>query len=175
MSGRAARPVFLVGFMGSGKTAAGRALADLLGWDFVDTDELVVQREGRAIERIFEESGEGRFREAEWQALRSLSGLERAVVATGGGLFLGVPQRAFMKREGTTVWLDVPFDVARARVGAGRGRPLWTPDGDDVAFRAFFERRRAVYALADIRVDAAAGDPAGLARRIAERVFPLRH
>lgn len=160
--------------MGSGKTAVGRALADFLGWDFIDTDELVVEREGRAIERIFEESGEGRFREAEWQALRSLAGRERAVVATGGGLFLGVRQRAFMKREGTTVWLDVPFHVVRARVGAGGGRPLWTPGEDEVAFRAFFERRRAAYALADVRVDAAAGGPVELARRIAGRVCPPR-
>lgn len=175
MSGFSVRLVFLVGFMGSGKTAAGRALADLLGWEFADTDELVVEREGRPIERIFEESGEGRFREAEWQALRSLAARERLVVATGGGLFLGVPQRAFMKREGTTVWLDVPFAVARARVGAGSGRPLWVPNEDEVAFRAFFERRRAAYALADFRVDASAGGPAQVARRIADRVFPRRH
>lgn len=147
------RPVFLVGFMGSGKSTIGATLARRLGWSFLDTDALVEERAGRAIEAIFRESGEGRFREMEWDALRSLEGARRAVVATGGGLFLGVAQRSFLRREGTTVWLDVPLEAARERAGDPAVRPLWR-EADPVAFRAFFERRRATYALADVRVDA---------------------
>jgi shikimate kinase len=169
------RPVFLVGFMGSGKSATGRELARIVGFEFVDTDELVVASEGRPIEEIFRESGEGAFREAEWRALRSVAGRRGLVVATGGGAFLGTVQRSFMKSEGTTVWLDVPYEVARTRVGPGAGRPLWNPEQDEIAFRALFERRRAAYALAHVRVDAAAGGPAELARQIADRIFPRRH
>jgi shikimate kinase len=146
------RPIFLVGFMGAGKSTVGAALAARLGWRFLDTDAMVEEHARRDIETIFRESGEGRFRELEWEALRSLEGTRRAVVATGGGLFLGVVQRAFLRREGTTVWLDVALEAARARAATGT-RPLWRTE-DPIAFRAFFDRRRAAYALADLRVEA---------------------
>lgn len=167
----AGRPVFLVGFMGSGKSSVGRALAARLGWVFADTDSLVEFASGRTIETIFRESGEGRFRELEWEALRAFERVERVVVATGGGSFLGVLPRAFMKREGVTAWLDVPLEVAYARSASEQGRPLWKTD-DPVAFRVFFERRRAVYALADVRVDASHGMPEDVAARLEHA---LRH
>ena len=152
------RPVFLIGFMACGKTTVGRLLAAELDCGFLDTDDLVERREGRSIERVFAESGEGRFRRAEWEALLSLDGIERTVVATGGGAFLGHLQRRWMIERGRTVWLDVPLEVARRRTEAegpgGRGRPLWRVH-DPLALRALFERRRAAYALAEIRVDAA--------------------
>jgi shikimate kinase len=148
-----AAPVFLVGFMGVGKSTVGRALATRLGWEFEDTDALVESAEGRAVEAIFRASGEGRFREAEWDALRSLDGRKQLVVATGGGLFLGVAQRAFVRSQGVSCWLDAPLAVVAARVGAGASRPAWPVD-DALSRRAFFERRRAAYALADFRIDA---------------------
>jgi len=167
-------PIFLVGFMGSGKTAVGQALARRLGRVFLDTDTLVVEREGRSIDAIFRESGEGRFREAEWEALRSLEGIRGAVVAAGGGLFLGHAQRAWLKRRGRTVWLDVRLEVARDRVGRGGDRPLWLPD-DPVALRALFEKRRAVYALAELRVEASAGGPGQVAGRVEELLARISH
>ena len=163
-------PVFLVGFMGVGKSTAGRALAARWGWDFEDTDVLVTRADGRAVEEIFRASGEGRFREAEWDALRSLGGRARVVVATGGGLFLGVAQRAFVHDHGVSCWLDAPLAVVAARVGSGPSRPLWPVD-DVLARRAFFERRRAAYALADLCVDASRGgaDDLAIAVEIARR------
>ncbi len=169
----ARRPVFLVGFMASGKSSVGRALAGRLGAEFEDTDALVEAAAGTTIEAIFREEGEGRFREREWEALRSLGGRGALVAATGGGLFLGAMQRAFMKARGVTVWLDVPFEVAVARVGSGAGRPLWA-SADPIAFRAFFEKRRAAYALADVHVAAGVGDPDAIAERIAALVEALR-
>jgi shikimate kinase len=161
--------IFLVGFMGSGKTTVGRALASLLGARFEDTDARVEAAAGKSIETIFRDDGEGRFRELEWEALRSLDGASDTVVATGGGLFLGTVQRAFMRRAGTSVWLDVPLEVARSRAGNGASRPLWLAQ-DPIAFRAFFERRRAAYALADLRVDAAAGSAEHVAARVRARL-----
>lgn len=168
------RSIFLVGFMGAGKTAAGRALASVMGRALVDTDDLVESRAGCSIERIFRESGEGRFRELEREALESLAGRKELVVATGGGLFLGVVQRRFLRAEGTTVWIDVPLEVARARLGVGGARPLWAT-GDQVALRAFYERRRVAYALADVRVPGAGATPEEVARRILERLRALPH
>ena len=158
-------PIFLVGFMGAGKSTVGRALAARWGWDFEDTDVLVTRAEGRAIEAIFRESGEGRFREAEWDALSSLGGRARVVVATGGGLFLGAAQRAFVRAHGVSCWLDAPLAIVAARIGAGVSRPLWPVD-DALLRRAFFERRRATYALADLCVDASRGGADDVARAI---------
>jgi shikimate kinase len=158
-------PIFLVGFMGVGKSTVGRAVAARLSWDFDDTDAVVEEAQGQSVEEIFRTVGEGRFREAEWAALRSLAGRRRLVVATGGGLFLGVAQRAFIRSHGVSCWLDAPLAVVALRVGAGVDRPLW-PSDDPLSRRSFFERRRAAYALADIRIDASAGDAEDVARAV---------
>lgn len=163
------RPIFLVGFMGSGKSTLARLLARELGWDAVETDDEVARRAGRSVERIFADSGEAGFRELEREVLDSLAGRQRAVVATGGGMFSDAAARRSMKRRGRTVWLDVPLAICARRVGSGLGRPLWKP-GDPVAFRAFFERRRAVYALAELRLASAAADPAAWMRQLLGRL-----
>lgn len=151
--------------MGTGKSTVGRALAARLSWDFEDTDTLVERAQGRSIEEIFRAEGEGRFREAEWRALCSLDGRSRLVVATGGGLFLGVAQRAFLRAHGLSCWLDAPLAVVAARLDASTTRPLW-PSDDALSRRAFFERRRAAYALADITIDASRGGADHLASAI---------
>ena len=161
--------IFLIGFMGSGKSSVGRALADQLDWEFVDTDALIEQREGRSIDAIFRDSGEGYFRTIEWEVLESLGRRSRCVVATGGGAFLGSRPRRWMKRSGWTIWLDVSLETAASRVGEGGRRPLWLPD-DPLEFRAFFEGRKAVYALAHLTVDAGSGDANEVARSIRSRV-----
>jgi shikimate kinase len=158
-------PIFLVGFMGVGKSTVGRALAARLGWEFEDTDALVTRTEGRAIDDIFRTSGEGRFRELEWAALRSLGNRKHVVVATGGGLFLGVAQRTFVREQGVSCWLDAPLAVVAARVNRGTSRPMWSED-DALARRTFFERRRAAYALATLYVDASCDDADHVARRV---------
>jgi shikimate kinase len=166
------RPIFLVGFMASGKSTVGKALAKALGWRLLDIDDLVEEREQRSVERIFSESGESFFRQAESEILRSLDDLGRAVVATGGGLFLGYEARRWMLDHGRTVWLDLPLEAARRRVEGGRrsgrrGRPLW--EGNDaLALRALYQKRRATYALAELRIDATAGQAGEVATRIRE-------
>lgn len=157
--------LFLVGFMGSGKTVVGRIVADRRQLPFVDTDALVEERAGTAIERIFRDHGEGRFRELESAALRSLAGRGPLVAATGGGLFLGVAERRFIRSRGVSVWLDVPLEECRRRLGPSAGRPVWRDD-DPVALRALYERRRAAYALADRRVPGWPGEPAEVAARV---------
>ena len=160
-----ARPIFLVGFMGSGKTEVGTRLAARLGWDFADTDRWVETRAGRSVERIFAQWGEGRFREWEAEALAVLAPRRRVVIATGGGLFTCHAHRATIRAHGVSVWLDVPLEGVRRRIGESAGRPLWRSD-DAVALRAFFDRRRATYALADLRVDADSADATEVAARV---------
>jgi len=157
--------------MGSGKSTVGKLLAAGCGREFVDTDRLVVQRAGRSIEEIFRADGEARFRELEWEALRSLGGGKPVVAATGGGLFLAVRARRWLKKHGITAWLDAPLESCLSRVRGAAGRPLWDPLADPVAFRAMFERRRAAYALANIRVTAS-GPAQAVAETLARRAAP---
>jgi len=163
------RPIFLIGFMGSGKSTVATHLARTLGWDVVDTDAEVRGRAGCTIEAIFRKSGESRFRDLEREVLRSLDGRSRCVVATGGGSFAMAEPRRFMKRCGRTVWLDVPLEVCARRVGLASVRPLWNP-GNPLEFRAFFEQRRAVYALAHIRLAGLTDDPGETVRRLLDRL-----
>jgi len=162
----ASRPIFLVGFMGCGKSAVGRILAADAGWDFFDTDALVEAREGQSIQQIFEERGEKQFRLIEWEVLRATAG-SRRIVATGGGSFAAEAPRRFMLDEGATIWLDAPLAVIRERLRDGSGRPLWVEDDDD-ALRALFENRQIGYAQAPYRVDAS-----GTADEVAQAVRTL--
>jgi shikimate kinase len=162
--------VFLVGFMGAGKSTVGGALARAIGLGFADTDEIVERALGRSIARVLTESGEAFFRDAERRAIDALDVGRPLVVACGGGAFSDPATRRRLARNGHTVWLDVPLDVVRARLAQdGAVRPLWNAD-DPVGQRILFERRRAVYALARIRIDGAAGPPEVVARRIRERL-----
>lgn len=161
-------PIFLVGFMGAGKTAVARVLAGSLAREFADTDALVEAAAGCSIETIFRERGEGRFREMEWDVLRGVVERPGTVVATGGGLFLGTVQRDLIRRCGTSIWLDAPFDVVAMRLRDDASRPLWR-SASALDRRAMFERRRAAYALADTTVDAGTGGVDDVARRVASR------
>jgi shikimate kinase len=167
MSARPRPPIFLVGFMGAGKSACAVELGRLLGRAVADTDALVERRAGRTVARIFAEDGEGGFRRWEREAVRGELGGDR-VVAVGGGAFADASLRAAMIRAGLTVWLDLPLEEARRRVGDGRDRPLWPED--PLELRALFERRRAVYALCSIRVAAWPGDAAETARRVSRAI-----
>ncbi len=159
-------PIYLVGFMGSGKTTVGRLLADALGRKFVDTDAALERSAGRSVARIFEERGEIGFRELELATLVSVDG-PGTVVATGGGLFSLRGARLRIRERGWSVWLDAPFSALGARID-GSARPLWSTRSL-AERRSLFERRRAVYALADMRV-AAGPAPEAVARAILDQI-----
>jgi shikimate kinase len=142
--------LFLVGFMGSGKSTVAALLAGRTGRPWVELDALIEEGAGQSIGELFAESGEEEFRKLEGLALATLNQAPPSIVATGGGTFLAVANRQRMRRSGKTAWLDVSLEQALLRVGDGAGRPLWQDD-DPVAFRALFDRRRACYALADYR------------------------
>lgn len=154
------RPFVLIGFMGAGKSAVGRLLAERLGRPFVDLDEEVERRAGRAIAEIFASDGEAAFRRLELEALAEVGD---AIVAAGGGLPTQAAARRWLGEKARTCWLDVALDVVRERVRDGASRPLWPED--PVAQRVLYESRTPRYALADYRVDAS-GEPADVVRRI---------
>lgn len=143
--------IYLVGFMGAGKSSVARALARRLGWRAVDIDEMIEQRERQTVASIFAKHGEPYFRAAERAVLLEQVPARHLVVATGGGTFVDPQNRAVIKGDGASVWLDVPMQRIIQRVPADGRRPL---AADRAEFERLFLLRRAAYQDAHYRVDA---------------------
>jgi shikimate kinase len=116
--------IILIGFMGSGKTSIGRLVATNLGFQFVDTDAVVVERAGMQVPEIFERHGEAWFRDQETSTLESMAILNRSVISTGGGIVLREENRAILQSLGFVVWLTASEDVIFERVARNKRRPL---------------------------------------------------
>ncbi len=159
--------IFLVGFMGVGKTTIGRALARLLASEFVDLDDWIVADDGRPIVRILEESGEPHFRTIESRILAALPRDRALVVACGGGTYAHVASRRLIDEAGTAVWLQLPIEVAIARCGAGEGRPLFR---DPEQARILYAARLPAYRTARLHIDVEGLTPDEAAARIAGRL-----
>ena len=146
--------IYLVGFMGAGKTTVARALARRLDWRVEDIDEVIERREHRDIASIFRQQGEPYFRTVERAALIDLLPQRGTVVASGGGTFVDAANRELMLRDGMVIWLDVPFATILERVPLDGRRPL---AADRPALEALYNQRLAAYRLAHVRVDASRG------------------
>jgi shikimate kinase len=143
--------IYLVGFMCAGKTTLARALAKRLDWQAVDIDELIEARERQSVAEIFARRGEAYFRALERQVLFEQLAPRHIVVATGGGTFADVQNRAAIQHDGVSVWLDVPIDRLIGRVPADGRRPLAS---DRSGFERLYHQRRAAYEQAHVRLDA---------------------
>lgn len=160
--------IFLTGFMGSGKTTVGRALAAALGWTFVDLDAEVEARAAMTVREIFVRLGEPAFRQLEHEALRAvLDRDEPAVVATGGGTFTFERNLSLIRGAGRSVWLNPSFATIIRRIGAlgKQDRPLFR---NEVEALALYRARLDAYREADHRVDVGAEEtPEEVAARVA--------
>jgi shikimate kinase len=148
--------IYLVGFMGAGKTTIGRLLASRLGWTFLDLDEEIERREGRSIAEIFSRDGEPCFRDLERACLKDVSTLQRAVIALGGGAFIDPENRKIAEETGLTVWLKVSFDALEHRVRMDGTRPKFT---DKAQAARLYQMRQPFYAFARIHVSTDAAGP----------------
>lgn len=146
--------VILVGFMGAGKTTIGRELGRLLGWEFVDLDDVIVTNAGKSVVQIFQEEGEASFRHREKSALVAILGTAReqsTVIALGGGAFVQPDNTEVISRSRIpSVFLDAEIDTLLLRCRAERKvRPLAQNENQ---FRQLYEERRSAYMKADHRV-----------------------
>jgi shikimate kinase len=160
--------IYLLGFMGSGKSTVGNLLAGALGWPLIDLDTVIEAGQGLSIREIFENSGEPFFRQVEHAALTAASQAEPAVIALGGGTF-AQPSNVALIREagGTTVWLDCPPDLLRTRCAGMEHRPLFR---DEQAFTQLFAERLPYYRLADFRISTEGRKP----EEVVEQILSLR-
>jgi shikimate kinase len=143
--------LYLVGFMGAGKTTVARALGRRTGWRVEDIDERIEGKEHRTVASIFSQQGEPYFRQLERMALGELLPLRHVVVATGGGTFVEPDNRALMLADGAVAWLDLPLAQVIERVPVGGRRPL---AADRAQMEILYARRQLAYAQAHVRIDA---------------------
>jgi shikimate kinase len=159
--------VYLIGFMGSGKSTVGRKLADRLGWDFFDLDDDIEKKAGKTIAEIFEEDGEEAFRDIEREALAERVHLVQSghamVLALGGGACVTDTCMERLSNNGVTIYLDCDFETIEARVAQFEHRPLTR---DPARFRALFEERQPKYVMAEHRVNGALESPEEVVDRI---------
>lgn len=167
--------VFLVGFMGAGKSSVGRALGQRLNWVFEDLDDHIEAREGRTVGEIFRDSGESEFRRAEQAALervlRELGGGVARIVALGGGAFVQKENAARLKAYGVpTIFLDAPLEELWQRCCAqadasGAERPLLRSLEQ---FRKLYQTRRRSYSKASLKIQTGDRAVETIAAEIAE-------
>ncbi len=143
--------IVLTGFMASGKTEIGKQLARMMGFQFVDTDELVETDAGCTINEIFAERGETAFRDMETDAVKKAAAMPRAVISTGGGAVLRQENIDILRQTGVIVNLDIPDTVLLGRMQkAGGTRPLMREDADNVLKR--FHSRKPFYGCCDLQI-----------------------
>jgi shikimate kinase len=157
--------IYLVGFMGAGKSTAARALGKRLDWKVEDIDALIERAERRDIPAIFRESGEAFFRAREREALITLLPERGVVVASGGGTFADAANRELMLRDGAVIWLDAPLSTVLQRVPSDGRRPL---AADRLGMEQLYNQRLATYRQAHLRVDAGRGSVEELVDHILE-------
>lgn len=158
--------VFLCGFMGCGKTTAGKLAAKKAGCGFTDTDDLIVRTLDMTIPEIFEQKGEPFFRKTEAEIVKSLCG-KTVVAACGGGAMLNPDTAAAAKASGSAVvFLDVPFETCYERIKDDKNRPIVMRSTKE-ELHALYDQRRSVYLEnSTVRIDCT-GSPVEAAEQIA--------
>lgn len=156
--------------MGAGKSSVGRALAELSGREFVDTDLLLQHRFGRPVHQIFSLYGEDAFRHHETSVLKSLTP-SPIVLATGGGIVSREANWVELRRLGRTIYLDAGLDTLLRRLEASKKkRPLLQAEEWPERVQTLLEQRRPLYDRADLRIEVDSEDIRVLAGRVLQAI-----
>jgi len=149
------KTVVMVGMMGAGKTAVGRALAQRLGVAFLDSDAEIEVAANRSVPEIFERDGEAFFRSRETQIIERLLIEKRCILSTGGGAFLSETNRTNISAQGISVWLNADLELLWSRVRSKDTRPLLRTDDPRGTLKNIYDQRVPIYSLADLTVGSA--------------------
>ena len=156
--------IYLLGFMGVGKSTVGVLLASTLGWHFIDLDATIEAGQGVPVREIFDRAGELFFRQIERAALIEASRTVPAVIALGGGTFAQPDNLEFIREAGgTTVWLECSLEELRRRCEGKTDRPLFR---DPQSFAQLFEQRLPYYQQASLRVSTEGRKPQEVVEQI---------
>ena len=158
--------IVLVGFMGSGKTTVGKALAKLSGYDFVDSDLEIERAKNKSITEIFNENGEDYFRRAEAEIINELSSKSGLIIATGGGAVLNTENRNALKKNGFIVYLKVTPETVVSRLKNDTTRPLLAkPNRNEIIEQLINQREPLYQSICNVSI-CADGDADMLAKNI---------
>ncbi|MEK6689782.1 MAG: shikimate kinase [Nitrospirota bacterium] len=145
--------IVLIGFMGTGKSEVGKELAKMLGYKFIDTDELIEKREGIPVSEIFDKYGETYFRKIESEIIKDVSVMENVVISTGGGAVIRSENRMNLKRNSITICLTASPEVIYERTKDYDNRPLLKTDDTYMRIKELLKEREPYYSEADIKID----------------------
>lgn len=147
--------IILTGFMGCGKTSTGKELAKVLDFEFCDVDQWIEEKNKKKIPKIFEENGEGYFRQQERHAIRALAAQKNSIIATGGGAWIDQENRERLLQTGWCVWLKVSIESVWQRIGSHISqRPLLAQSPNPLETMAIMlNEREPFYSLAHSRID----------------------
>ncbi len=163
--------IFLIGFMGAGKSTAAKELQQRLGMRYAEMDQLIAEEEGMSIPEIFEKHGEAYFRDLESRMLQELQKEEGVIVSCGGGIVVREENQGYMKKSGKVVLLTASPETVYERVKDSRERPILNQNMSVEYIAALQEKRRALYeAAADIVVATDGKSPAEIGDEIIERL-----
>ena len=173
------RPIFLIGYMGCGKTTLGEVLARQMGLRFIDLDEFIEARQGMTIPQIFDQMGEARFRELETEALSEVAVTQDVIVGCGGGTPCHGGNMALMNQAGTTVWLTTSPERITARLllpeqKSKRPTILHLPDEEVLPLvKAELQARAPIYGQAQLQFDSTDIETAEATEHTASRLARL--
>jgi shikimate kinase len=137
--------LYLVGFMGTGKSTVGRQVAKQLGFRFLDSDHEIERLQGKPVSRIFAEEGEPRFRELERKFVEDGHPAERCVVACGGGLVVPPGMLELLRRRGVVICMHAPIETILQRTMHTNHRPLLQVEDREQRLRELFAQREEIY------------------------------
>ncbi|MEA2060492.1 MAG: shikimate kinase AroL [Thermodesulfobacteriota bacterium] len=168
--------IFLIGYRGTGKTTTGRILAEMLGYAFLDTDQMVEKKCAMSISRIVEQKGWDFFRKMEKQVLLTALDAENCVIATGGGIVIDPENILFVKSSGVVVWLSAPVAVIVSRIAgdmkSADTRPSFTDKDIEEETCFVLGQRSPLYRqAADFEINTSLDNAANMAEKIKRRIY----
>jgi shikimate kinase len=164
------RNAVLCGFMATGKSSVGKALAALLGYQFLDMDAIIESEAGMSIPQIFSTRGEQAFRELECHVAEQAAVRSGYVIATGGGTIVNRNNFENLKRNGIVIALTADPEIILSRTGSGESRPMLGKGDHLQRIRELMQQRSEAYALADITVDTSSNSIDEIAEIIVHRL-----
>ena len=160
--------IVLTGFMGTGKSKIGKRLAERLGMSYLDTDELIEEREKDSVPAIFKKKGEEYFRRLETKVVKEVALLDNSVISTGGGVVLKEGNIRLLKKNALIVCLFASPEVILKRTEGNENRPLLEMNNQKKRIEELLTFRKPYYEKADFRVDTSALDSEGVVEEIIE-------